>query len=255
MEYLDLRRYMGLPVLASEHGGNVDALLIYVHWLMLVLFVGWLAFFGYAVWRFRKSRHPKADYVGVRSHFSSYLEAGVALVEGVLLFAFAIPFWAMAVDRFPDEKKSTVVQIVAEQFGWNFRYPGKDGVFGRQDPKLASPENKLGIDKTDPAGADDLQTLNEMHVPIGKPVIVRLSSRDVIHSLKILSLRITQDAIPGMMIPLHFTPTKTGTYQINCAQLCGNGHASMASGRLIVETEEQYQKWLGGAGAKATSFE
>ena len=254
-ELFNLKKYMGLPVLASEHGQNVDDLLIYVHWLMLALFAGWMAYFVYAVWRFRKSRHPKADYVGVKSHLSSYLEGAVALVEGILLLVFAVPFWAQAVDKFPDEKRATVVQVVAEQFGWNARYAGKDGVFGRQDQKFAAPDNKFGVDKADAAAKDDIQTLNEIHVPLNKPVIIKLSSRDVIHSLKILSLRITQDAIPGMMIPLHFTPTKPGIYQINCAQLCGNGHSAMAAGRLYVDDEAAYNKWLDGAGSKATSFE
>ncbi len=254
-EFLNLKKYIGLPVLASEHGQNVDDLIIYVHWLMLVLFAGWLAYFVYALWRFRASRHPKADYVGVKSHLSSYVEVAVALVEGILLLGFAVPFWAKAVDQFPDEKKATVIQVVAEQFGWNARYAGKDGVFGRQDQKFVAPDNKLGVDKSDPAAKDDIQTLNEIHVPINKPVIIKLSSRDVIHSLKILSLRITQDAIPGMMIPLHFTPTKPGIYQINCAQLCGNGHSAMAAGRLYVDDEAAYNKWLESAGSKATSFE
>ena len=254
-EYLNLKHYLGLPVLASEHGQNVDDLIVYVHWLMLVLFAGWLAYFVYALVRFRKGRHPKADYVGVKSHLSSYVEVAVALVEGILLLGFAVPFWAKAVDQWPDEKNATVIQVVAEQFGWNARYAGKDGVFGRQDQKFVAPDNKLGVDKADPAGKDDIQTLNEIHVPINKPVIIKLTSRDVIHSLKILSLRVTQDAIPGMMIPLHFTPTKPGIYQINCAQLCGNGHSAMAAGRLYVDDEAAYNKWLEGAGSKATSFE
>src|SRR3954463_3414375 len=124
-----MEKLLGLPVLASEHGKDVDNLIIYVHWLMIVLFVGWLAYFAYALFRFHKSRNPKADYVGVKSHASNWVEGIVILVEGVLLIAFAIPLWAKAVEKLPSEGESTVIHIVAQQFDWNVRYPGKDGAF------------------------------------------------------------------------------------------------------------------------------
>src|SRR5205085_5626145 len=120
---------LGLPVLASEHGKEVDNLIIYVHLLMIVLFVGWLAYFAYALFRFHRSRNPKADYLGVRNHASNYIEVAVAVVEGVLLLGVAVPLWGKAVGGFPPESQSTVVQIVGEQFRWNVRYPGKDGIF------------------------------------------------------------------------------------------------------------------------------
>jgi len=81
-------------------------------------------------------------------------------------------------------------------------------------------------------------------VPVNKPVIIYISSKDVIHSFKVLAMRVTQDAIPGMRIPIHFTPTKEGRYQINCAQLCGNGHSSMSAGMLVVESQGAFDKWL-----------
>ena len=97
LDYLIKHDLLGLPVLASEHGGKVDGLIIYVHALMAVLFVGWLGYFLYAIIRFRKSRSPKADYVGVKGHMSNYLEVGVALVEAILLIGFAVPLWAQIV--------------------------------------------------------------------------------------------------------------------------------------------------------------
>src|SRR6476661_6413162 len=97
-------KLLGLPPLASEHGADVDKLILYVHWLMAVLFVGWLAYFFYVILRFRQSKQPKADYAGVTSHASSYVEGAVALVEAVLLLGFAIPLWSKAVDKFPSEK-------------------------------------------------------------------------------------------------------------------------------------------------------
>jgi len=257
-----MSKLLGLPVLASEHGKQVDNLIIYVHWLMIVLFVGWLAYFAYTLFRFHRSRNPKADYFGVRNHASSYIEGAVALVEGILLVAVAVPFWARAVDKFPKESESTRVQVVAQQFAWNVRYPGKDGVFGRQDMNYVSETNVFGIDPKDDHGKDDIQTLNEIHVPLVqgpdgsyKPVIIYISSRDVIHSFKLIAMRVCQDAVPGMRIPIWFRPTQEGRYQINCAQLCGNGHSGMAGGFLIVESQEAFDKWLASKVGAATSFE
>jgi cytochrome c oxidase subunit 2 len=255
-------KILGLPVLASEHGESVDNLIIYVHWLMIGLFIGWLVYFGYALFRFHRSRNPKADYVGVKGHASNYIEGFVALVEGVLLIGVAVPLWAKAVDKFPQEKDSTVIQVVAQQFAWNVRYPGKDGIFGKQSMEFVTAENVFGVDPKDANGKDDVPTLNEIHVPLVKnadgqtrPVIIYVSSKDVIHSFKVIALRVTQDAIPGMRIPIWFRPTQAGRFQINCAQLCGNGHSGMTGGFLIVESQADFDKWLASRAGAATSFE
>jgi cytochrome c oxidase subunit II len=237
-------KLLGLPPLASSNGQDVDNLIIYVHWLMLALFLGWILYFGYALWRFHHSRHPRADYHGVRNHASNYIELTVAGIEAVLLIFVAVPLWAKAVDKFPAASKSTVVQVVAQQYAWNFRYPGPDGIFGRQDMKFVSETNVFGVDPSDPNGKDDIQTLNELCVPVNKPVILYVSSKDVIHSLKIISMRVCQDAIPGLRIPVWFIPTRVGRFQINCAQLCGPGHSSMSGGFLTVMSQEDYDKWL-----------
>jgi len=97
--------------------------------------------------------------------------------------------------------------------------------------------------------------LNEIHVPVNKPVIAYITSKDVIHSFKLVAMRVTQDAIPGMRVPVWFKPTKEGRYQIYCAQLCGNGHAAMAQGFLVVESEQQYAKWLASKSGATMSFE
>lgn len=250
-------KLLGMPELASSNGRAIDDLIVYVHWLMLVLLVGWTAYFFYALWRFNARRNPKADYEGSKSHIPKGVEIAVVLVEAVLLLVIAKPLWAKSVEQFPDAKDSTVVQIMAQQFAWNARYPGKDGQFGRQDMKLISDNNIFGVDTNDPAGKDDFQVLNEIHVPVNKPVLIYLSSKDVIHSLKLVAMRLTQDAIPGLRIPCTFTPTKIGRYQIECAQLCGNGHAAMAGGFIIVESQDDFDKWIAsksGAAAPA-SFE
>ena len=260
-----MENLLGLPVLASEHGKDVDNLIIYVHWLMIALFIGWLSYFAYVLVRFHRSRNPKADYVGVKNHASNYVEGAVALIEGILLIFVAVPLWGKAVDKFPDPKDSTVLQVVAQQFAWNVRYPGKDGEFGKQDMRLVTETNFFGMDPSDPKGKDDaVGILNEIHVPFVKnadgktrPVIVYLSSKDVIHSFKVIALRITQDAIPGMRVPIWFRPTREGQFQINCAQLCGNGHYNMSLGFITVESQENYDKWLASKapGKSAVSFE
>jgi cytochrome c oxidase subunit 2 len=258
-------KLLGLPALASEHGQQVDDLIIYVHWLMIALFAGWSVYFVYTLFRFHRSRNPKADYFGVRNHHvSNYLEGTVAVIEGVLLLGFALPFWAQAVDKFPKESESTRIQVVAQQFAWNVRYPGKDGEFGKQNMHFVTAENVFGVDPSDPVGKDDIQTLNEIHVPLvkgadgkTKPVMIHISSRDVVHSFKVIALRVCQDAIPGMRVPIWFRPTQEGRFQINCAQLCGNGHSQMSQGFLVVENQEAFDKWLGSKkpGAATTSFE
>lgn len=255
----DLKKYMGTPVLASQHGAEVDSFMVWVHWLMIALFIGWMVYFLYTLYRFRASRNPKADHIGVKSHASNYIEGAVIIAEAVLLFGLAIPLWAKAVDQFPKESESTVIRVTAEQFSWNSRYPGADGKFGAQAFALVSSTNTFGIDYNDPAAADDVvPPMKDIRVPVNKPVIVHLSSKDVIHSFKILPLRITLDAFPGMRIPLHFKPTKVGQYQIQCAQLCGNGHYSM-NGFFTVETQEDFDKWFSeksaSAASTATSFE
>ncbi len=250
-----MEKLLGLPPLAAETGKGVDNLIIWIHWLMIALFIGWLAYFLYALWRFRRARQPRTDHLGVRSHASSYIELAVAGVEAVLLIFVAVPLWAKAVDKLPKESEATVIQVVAQQFAWNARYAGRDGVFGKQDMRLVSSDNSFGAVPDDPQGKDDVQVMNELHVPVNKPVICYISSKDVIHSFKVIAFRVTQDAIPGMRIPIWFKPTQEGRYQINCAQLCGNGHTSMSAGFVVVESQEAYDAWLESKTGGATVFE
>ena len=246
---------LGLPELASANGRAVDDLMVYVHWLMLVLFVGWIIYFGYVLFRFNAARNKKASYEGSKSKLPSYVELAIVAVEAVLLLGIAVPLWAKNVNQFPKPEDATVVQIMAQQFAWNVRYPGLDGKFGQQDMKLIASDNVFGVDPADPAGKDDIQLLNEIHVPVNKPVLIYLSSKDVIHSLKLVAMRITQDAIPGLRIPCTFTPTKIGRYQIECAQLCGFGHASMSRGFIVVQSQADFDSWLKSKSPGATSFE
>ncbi|HEV3215705.1 MAG TPA: hypothetical protein VGZ27_08270 [Vicinamibacterales bacterium] len=238
-----MRELLEFPVEASAHAAQIDQMTILTHWLMAVLFVGWGTFFIYTLIRFRKGANPKANYEGVKSHLASYIEWIIAGIELVLIVAFAIPAWASRVDAFPQESQATVVRVVAEQFAWNIHYPGADGQFGRTDPKLMSSDNPLGLDRSDPAAKDDITTINQLVLPVGKPVIVHLSSKDMIHSFSLIQMRVKQDAIPGQSIPVWFTPILTGDWEINCSQLCGLGHFRMR-GAYSIKSQADYDAWM-----------
>jgi cytochrome c oxidase subunit 2 len=235
--------YLGLPVQASTHAGEIDHLISIVHWLMLLLFVGWGAFFAYVLFRFRKGANPRADYHGAKGKISKMLEIGVVVVEAVLLVFYAIPAWATRVTSFPSESEATVVRVVGEQFAWNVHYPGADGIFGRTDVALMAADNPLGLDRSDPAAKDDITTINQLALPVDRPALVRLSSKDVIHSFGLYEMRVKQDAIPGLEVPVWFIPNRVGDYEIVCSQLCGLGHYRMR-GFVNIKSQADYQAFL-----------
>jgi cytochrome c oxidase subunit 2 len=238
-----INELIGLPPNASEHGYQIDHIIEFSHWFMGALFLGWSVFFIYVLLRFRKGKHPVADHEGVKSGISTHLEFAVVLIEAVLLIGFAVPLWAKRVNQFPDDKDAIIVHAVGQQFSWNYHLPGPDGQFGRRDVALLSNSNQIGLDYNDPAAKDDIVTQAELHVPVGRPVIIELSSKDVIHNFCLPHMRMAQDAIPGQIIPMWFKPIKKGSYEVVCGQLCGLGHYSM-KGMLVVDDPPEYQAWL-----------
>jgi len=235
--------YLGLPVAASAHAGDIDEMIALTHWLMLILFVGWGVYFVFVLFRFRRGANPKASYVGAKGKISKGTEVAVAIVEVLLLVFYAIPAWAKLVRAFPSENEAVVVRVVSEQFAWNVQYPGPDGRFGRTDIKLVSADNPLGLDRTDAAAKDDVTTINQLNLPVDRPVLVHLSTKDVIHSFGLFEMRVKQDAIPGMQIPVWFIPNRVGQYEIACSQLCGLGHFRMR-GFVTIQSAADYQKWF-----------
>jgi len=232
------------PIVASAHGHEIDLIINLVHIVMFVLFIGWGVFFIFTLFRFRKGRNPKADYVGVKSHMSTNLELVIVVIEAVLLLGFSIPFWAKQVNAYPNRTDTIKVKINAEQFAWNIHYPGADGIFGSTSLDFFDKQsNPMGLDPNDPHGKDDFTTINQLHLPIGRPAILHLTSRDVMHSFSLNVMRVKQDIIPGLSIPTWFTPTKTGKWEIACAQLCGLGHYRM-KGYLTIHTQEDFDIWL-----------
>ena len=256
---IDILHKLGLPINMSVQGAAIDEINAIVHWLMLVLFLGWGIFFIVSLVKFRASKNAKADYTGVKSHLSSLLEAVVAVIEIVILFGFGFPIWAARVTDVPSTYESVHLRVVAQQFAWNFHYPGPDGKFGKTRADLVNEqENPVGLDRSSDNAADDFYTVNQLHVPVNKKIRIDLSSLDVIHSFTLPELRVKQDAIPGMVIPVHFTATMTSdeflkttigtkregkSLEVTCAQLCGLGHYRMR-GFFTVHDDEGYQAWL-----------
>jgi len=259
--------FLGFPYDASYEGYKTDVLNGWVHILMLILFVCWGIFLIYVLIKFHNKNNPKAQYNGMKGKFSKYVEGGVILFEVFLLFALAIPGFNDLKYSIPsDDEADLEIRVVAQQFQWNIHYPGEDGIFGNTKINLVDEEtNPIGLDRNG-AGADDITTINQLHLPVNKLAKIYLSSKDVIHSFSLPEMRVKQDAIPGMQIPIYFTPTMTseeflgkiegsmrdgymegvptsGGYEITCAQLCGNSHYKM-KGYMTIHSEEEYTSWL-----------
>jgi cytochrome c oxidase subunit 2 len=166
------------------------------------------------------------------------------LAESVLLVAIALPIWFRQTAAQPGDPDPVVVRVVAEQFLWNVHYPGPDGQFGTTSLALIEPAiNPLGLDRSSPFGRDDVVLLGQMHLPVNRPVVIQLSSKDVVHSFGVPAMRVKQDTIPGLLSPVWFTPTRTGEFEIVCSQLCGLAHYRMR-GVIVVQSQAEYDAWL-----------
>ncbi len=242
MSVSSILKFSGLPELASEHGALVDHMHGLVTWFMFVLFLGWSIYLVYVFYKFNEKRSKKADYHGVRGHATTHIEIGVCIVEAILLLGFAFPLWARQADEYPTGPDVLKMRAVGEQFTWTFHYPGSDAVLGHITPKLISGTNVIGRDPSDPNGKDDFISGGTMKIPVGRPVIVDVGSKDVIHNLALVPMRAAQDAIPGAKAHMWFKPVKTGTWDIICGQLCGVGHSQMKA-TLEVISQKEFDEW------------
>lgn len=235
----------GMHEVASRHGNVGNHMLALVHWFMGILFVGWSLFLCVILWKFHRRKNPKASYSGITSHFSTHIEVGVVIVEGVLLLGFAFPLWAARSDAKARPVGDDVVNLraVGEQYRWSFHYAGPDKFVGMTSPDRYTGANPVGLVAEDPNSADDFVSINELKVPVGRPVVIQVTSKDVIHGLAIVPMFAQQDAIPGSEIPTWFVPEKEGSWNIVCAQLCGAGHAQMVAFVEAVSSEE-FDKWI-----------
>lgn len=233
----------GLPVQASSYAGKLDGALFLLHGVMLLIFVLWAFYMIFCLIRYRQKNSSRALY-SHKTPWSSYIPDALMLIFEIwLIFVVGIPIWAHIREDLPKEESSSVIHIVAEQFAWTIHYPGLDGKFGKQNPSLINADNPLGLDENDPDSLDDIVSVNELYLPLGKPVRIMLSSKDVIHSFFVPEFRIKQDVVPGMNIPIWFEPTKLGIFEIGCAQLCGTGHYRMR-GDVFVKSEEEFNAWI-----------
>ncbi len=226
------------PEAISEHGPRID------RQFMITITVVGLAFaaaqigLGWVVWKYRgTASKQRATY----SHGNNRLEVVWTLVTAVIFISLAVmgqSVWA-SLHLHAAPPGSYQVRVTAQQFSWNFHYPGKDNVFGRTDPQLIddSSLNYVGLDDTDPNAKDD-SVVPTLAIPVNRPVELILMSKDVTHSFWVPQLRFKQDLVPGMAIHVHFTATKTGKYELACAELCGMNHYKMKSYMLVLPQNE-----------------
>ena len=212
-----------LPPLKSDRIAIDHALAITLAVTGLVFIITnlMLAWFGYA---YQDGPGAKAAYW----HDSPRLEMTWTLVTAGILAIFlfnALSLWAKVTA--PPPADAVLIEVTGQQFAWNVRYPGKDGVLGKTDHLQASQDNPIGLVKADPAAKDDLLLLNQIYLPKDRPVRVQVRSMDVIHSFFLPNFRVKQDAMPGMTIDIWFTPTEVGDFEIACAEHCGLGHYRM----------------------------
>jgi len=210
-----------LPPNYSTYGPKIDQLFYLILWMVAFFFVLTEGILVWCVWRYSKKRETKADFV----HGHHKLEILWTAIPGALLLVITFTqmgAWASIKFKSSFPNVPPMAEVYASQFDWRIRYAGPDGHFGTMD---------------------DLENPFEFVVPVGEPVLFNLRSRDVIHSFFVPYLRIKQDAMPGMTIPVWFQATTEGDFDLVCAELCGWGHYKMA-GRLRVVSRPAYEKWL-----------
>jgi cytochrome c oxidase subunit 2 len=243
--YFFIAKTWWFPAGASASTAAIDHQFFVTFILMGIIFVAAQLTLGFFAWKYRgQASNTRAEY----SHGNLRLEFIWTTLTAILFIGLNLvgsPIWAA--ERFrPAVDSATHVEVTGMQFAWYFRYPGPDGKFGLAKPELEDPsaggEGALGLDTSDPASKDDVVT-GIMEVPVNREVEVILRAHDVIHSFFVPAMRFKQDAVPGLAIHMHFTPTQTGDFEIACAELCGLGHYKM-HGMLKVVSQDEFDKWL-----------
>jgi cytochrome c oxidase subunit 2 len=235
-------RVWWFPESASSHGAQLDTQFVYTLIVTGFIFIVAQVALGYFIVRYRERPGQKATY----SHGNNKMEVIWTVATTVLFYAMVLMGFEVWVEMYIQAAPQDALQIevTGQQFAWNIRYPGPDGQFGSFSPELIddSAGNPLGLDPDDPAGEDDL-VVPTMAIPVDRPIELLLRSKDVTHAFSVRELRVKQDALPGMVIPLRFTAIKLGKYEISCAELCGLGHHRMRS-FIDVFSDEDYAEWL-----------
>ena len=247
-------KILGAP--ASDHGVLVDRMLYVTLAITFIVFVlTQVALFWFS-YKYQEKENQKAFYFPHNNKLELIWTVIPAIVLTILV-GVGIFYWFKITGAAP--KNAMQVEIVGKQFGWEMRYPGKDGVLGKKYFKNVNPaaNNPVGQIWDDPANYDDVFVEQEMHLVVGKPVQLVIGAKDVIHDVGLAHFRLKMDAVPGTPTTMWFTPTittadmrkKTGNpdfvYEISCDQMCGKGHWSMR-GTIVVETQEEFDAWMAG---------
>lgn len=225
----------------ASNWGYIDNTLIITFWITGTAFVAVVLFMAYCVYRFRHGGPERPHYEPENKRLEWTLTIATAIGVAAML-APGLFVWHQFV-TVPDE--ATDVEIVARQWSWSFRLPGRDGRLGTSDVRNISAENPLGLNARDPLGQDDVVIeTGDLHLQIDKPVKILLRSTDVLHNFYVPEFRGKMDMVPGSVTYFWLTPTRTGTFDILCAELCGVGHPQMR-GAVVVADEAAYKTWLG----------
>jgi cytochrome c oxidase subunit II len=226
------------PIASNWH--YIDNTLIITFWITGAVFVAVIMFMAYCVYRFRHVPGRRAHYEPENKRLEWWLTVLTAVGVAAML-APGLVVWNQFI-TVPDD--ATDIEIVGQQWQWSYRLPGPDGKLGTTDTRSISPDNPLGLNKDDPSAQDDVVIEGaELRLPLGKPVKALLRSIDVLHDFYVPEFRAKMDLVPGQVSYFWLTPTRAGTFEILCAELCGVGHPQMR-GTVVVETEVAYQKWL-----------
>ena len=225
--------------IASNWGG-IDTALIITFWICGVAFVLIGGFMVYAIWKYRYREGQTAAYEPENTKLEWILTIATTIgVVGMLAPGLAV--WDDYVNV-PEE--AAEVEIVGQQWAWSYRLPGADGQLGTVDSRRIAFDNPFGIIAEDTYGQDDiLIARGALHLPIDEPVKALLRSKDVLHDFWVPQFRAKMDIVPGMITYMWFTPTRAGTYEVLCAELCGVGHHTMR-GTVVVDERADYERWL-----------
>jgi cytochrome c oxidase subunit 2 len=225
----------------ASNWGSMDIMLNVTFLITGLVFAAVILFMAYCVFRFRHREGSRAAYEPENQRLEFWLTVATGIGVAALLIPGLI-FWGKFV-TVPDD--ATDVEVFAEQWQWSYRLPGADGSLGTSDASLVGPDNPLGVNPDDPNSVDDvIVEVDDLHLPIGKPVKMLLRSIDVLHNFYVPQFRAKMDMIPGTVTYYWFTPTRAGTFEVLCAELCGVGHGFMR-GIVVIDTQEDYDAWLG----------
>jgi len=224
----------------ASNWGYIDNTINLTFWITGIAFTGIILFMAYCVFRFRHKQGRRAVY----NPENKKLEWWLTIVTAVGVAAMLAPGLFVWNQFVTVPKGTSEVEVIGQQWQWSFRLPGEDGRLGMSDTRYVSPDNPLGLNPDDPDAHDDVVIeADDLHLPLDKPVKLLLRSIDVLHSFYVPEFRAKMDLVPGMVSYVWFTPTRTGTFELLCAELCGSAHYAMRA-KVVVDEESEYQAWL-----------